>query len=160
MKMLWILAAALALALTGCGGDERERLINRAIDQLTNAQTHMAAIKDSVLKWEKEKKQQEKLRLLQSAKDAAKAFRKTAKEFQKIKQEADKLDASTPEDRKTYVEKFRERFAQAIENVDKERLALNAAIARAEKTAKGQLAELKSSLRDAQGDFESLAKQR
>lgn len=160
MKKLFLLAGVLAISLPGCGTDEREQLISSALDQINSATSNMAAIKDNVVKWEKEKKDTEKAKLLKNAVDGTTALTKNAQFFQAIKGKADKLEPGTPEARKELVDKYRDRFASAIESANKERLALNDAIAKAEKKDKSSLAELKVSLQKAQGDFENLVKQR
>ncbi len=169
MKNVLLPAAALAMAiiLPGCGSDEREQLIKSALVQIDSAKENMALIRDYVVKWENEKKEEEKTKLLKNAvelaggvKDRLGALSKNALVFQNIKTQADKLEAGTPEDRKALVDKYRDRFASAIESANKERILLNEAIARAEKKEKGPLAELKISLQKAQGDFENLVKQR
>jgi len=162
MMKLLVLAGALAMAmvLPGCGTDERERLITQALDQLDSAANNLSTIKDNVVKWEKEKKETDKPKLLKNAVEATVALSKNAKDLQYIKGMADKLETGTPETRKEYVDKYRDRFASAIENVNKERIALTEAIARAERKEKAPLAELKVSLQRAQGDFENLVKQR
>jgi hypothetical protein len=160
MKKLLLLAGALAIFLPGCGTDEREQLITSALDQINSAASNMTAIKDNVVKWEKEKKETEKNKLLKNAVDGTTALTKNAQFFQAIKGKADKLEPGTPESRKELVDKYRDRFALAIENANKERIALNDAIAKAEKKDKASLAELKISLQKAQGDFENLVKQR
>ena len=157
MKKLWILSGILALCLPGCGSDEREQLINKSIDQLNNAASNMATIKENIVKWEKGK-ENEKSKLLDIAEKSTVELQKSAKKLQEIKQQADKLEAPAPEDRKAFVDKFRDRYASAIEKVEKERIALNEVIARADKNHKGSLATLKSKLQQIQGDFENLVK--
>jgi hypothetical protein len=161
MKKLIGLASVMIVALTlpGCGTDEREQLISSALDQINSAATNMAAIKDNVVKWEKAK-DNEKPKLLKNALESVTALSKNAQMFQLIKGKADKLEPLSPEDRKGFVDKYRDRFASAIENANKERVALNDAIARAEKKEKTSLSDLKINLQKAQGDFENLDKQR
>ena len=160
MTKFLLLAGALAIFLPGCGTDERERLISSALDQINSAASNMSAIKENVLKWEKEKKESEKTKLLKNAVDQTAALTKNAQFFQAIKGQADKLEPGTPETRKELVDKYRDRFATAIDNANKERIALNDAIAKAEKTNKTALSDLKINLQKAQGDFENLVKQR
>lgn len=160
MKKLLLLAGVLAFFLPGCGTDERERLISSAKDEIDKAASNMASIKDNIVKWEKEKKVTEKTKLLKNAVDGTAALTKNAQVFQAIKGQADRLEPGTPDSRKELVDKWRDRFATAIDNVNKERIALNDTIARAEKINKADLAELKISLQKAQGDFENLVKQR
>jgi hypothetical protein len=161
MKKMMGLAGVLSLAviLPGCGTDEREQYISAALDQIKSASDNMSAIKDSVVNWEKAKGN-EKNKHLKNALESVTALTKNAQNFQSIKGRADKLEPPTPEARKELVDKYRDRFASAIENANKERVALNEAIARAEKKDKTSLAELKISLQKAQGDFENLVKQR
>jgi len=159
MKKVLLFAGALVFFLPGCGTDDRERLISDALEEIGKAAGNMAAIKDNIVKWEKANAS-EKPKLLKSAMDATQALSKNALMFQLIKGQADKLDPGTPESRKELVEKYRDRFASAIENANKERIALNEAIARAEKKEKAPLADLKISLQKAQGDFENIVKQR
>jgi len=159
MKKVLLFAGALVLFLPGCGTDDRERLISDALEEIGKAAGNMAAIKDNIVKWEKANAS-EKPKLLKSAMDATQALSKNALMFQVIKGQADKLDPGAPESRKELVDKYRDRFASAIENANKERIALNEAIARAEKKEKAPLADLKISLQKAQGDFENIVKQR
>jgi len=159
MKKVMLFVGVLALLLPGCGTDERERLIADALDQINSAATNMATIRDNIVKWEKAK-ESERPKLLKSAIDGTQALSKNALAFQLIKGQADKLEPGTLESRKELADKYRERFAAAIENANKERIALNEAIARAEKKEKAPLVDLKISLQKAQGDFENLVKQR
>jgi len=161
MKKLFGFASVLSMAmfLPGCGTDEREQYISTALDQINSAATNMAAVKDNVVKWEKAK-DNEKAKLLKNAKDSVDALTKNAQNFQSIKGRADKLERPTPDEQKALVDKYRDRLASAIDNANKESMALNEAIARAEKKDKNSLADLKVSLQKAQGDFENLVKQR
>jgi hypothetical protein len=159
MKKVLLFAGALVLFLPGCGTDEREKLIADALEEINKASGNMATIKENIVKWEKANVS-EKPKLLKSAMDATQALKKNALIFQLIKGQADKLEPGTPESRKELVEKYRDRFASAIESANKERIALNEAIARAEKKEKAPLADLKISLQQAQGDFENIVKQR
>src|SRR5260370_8059273 len=141
MMKLLVLAGALAMAmvLPGCGTDERERLITQALDQLDSAANNLSTIKDNVVKWEKEKKETDKPKLLKNAVEATVALSKNAKDLQYIKGMADKLETGTPETRKEYVDKYRNRFASAIENVTKQPIPLPEPIARAEGREKAPL---------------------
>ena len=161
MKKLFGFVSVLSMAmiLPGCGTDEREQYISTALDQIKSAADNMAAIKDSIGKWEKAK-DNEKAKFLKNAQDSVTALVKNAQMFQAIKGKADKLERPTPDEQKALVDKYRDRFASAIENANKESMALNEAIARAEKKDKNSLADLKISLQKAQGDFENMVKQR
>jgi hypothetical protein len=161
MKKLMLLVGVLALCLSGCGSDERDQLISSAKDEIDKAGSNLDTIRENVQKWEKEKKETEKANLLKNAVNATAALSKNAQMFQAIKGRADRLEPSTPEQRKELVDKYRDRFASAIDEVNKKRIALNKTIAEAEKLPeRAALAELKISLQKAQGDFENLVKQR
>lgn len=158
-RTLWLsCAACMCLVLVGCGSDQRETLVSEAVKQMNEASGNMVSIRQSVEKWEKEPK--EKTKYLKAAGEAAERLKKNGQSFQFIKQQAEKLEALTQQEKDDLAKSFSKNLRGALDSVAKEMTALNATMARVEKTDKTSISDLREKLRQAQSEFEVLSRQR
>jgi oligoendopeptidase F len=157
----WLLALGalcFPVVLTGCGTDEREAIVAKAVDRLNQAASSLRSVKDNVSKWATEVGDAEKAKLLNNAIRASEDIRKVGQDFQEYKSRIDKLGPLSKDDRDKNLEKFGGKLRSSIENLHKEMTDLDQAFAAAEKTNATALEPLRKKLREAQAEFEVLIK--
>jgi flagellar hook-basal body complex protein FliE len=154
----------LALAIAGCGGDQRESLINNTLNQITLATNTIRQIHDAVAK-ELKKAEDPKHNKISSTdfeniiKVEIKSYKDIGVALQGIKRDVDAIrDSITEEDRKNYREKFQSQIQPALEGLQKEQESLRSILAQAKKKNEEAVRELIAKFQEAQGEFESIAK--
>lgn len=163
--MRWLVRAVVwlaPLAIVGCAGDPREAKIDSVLGYLNAASEQLATIKervnDAIKKAENNKLNAKEMKEAQGAVDSLKTL---SKDLQKVKQQIEGLASSTPkEQRDALAEQFRPKLSAAMARIDEERRALEKTILEAEALDKESVAELRSKLTEAEGNFVMLARQR
>lgn len=157
-KALWLSCSlAMVLGLMGCGSDAREVQVSKTLKQLEDAANNVGRIKAKVEAWEKEP---QKTQLLKDAVDDTEGLKKNGQALQEIKQENERLEPPSKEEKEEFAKGYRNKLTGAVDRLNKEQIALNQALARAEKINKAALAELNDKLRLAQREFEVLTRPR
>jgi pyruvate/2-oxoacid:ferredoxin oxidoreductase beta subunit len=164
MKKGLVLAAAWMLFfLSGCGSDQRETLANHALTMLDDTNTKIVAVRERI---EDAMKKMDKGLNLQDAMRACEELKRKGKELQNTYNAIHALRDPVPEEeRKQYVERLRERIQSGILKLNDETLLLNSKFRELQETAqdptsKAAVEELEKKLKEAQGEYDSLARQR
>ena len=170
MKPRWIAVAAFCLfGLVGCGADSHEALIQRNATLLEQAANQIGNIKDEVDKALKlaggDKKafatSDEIAKTLQKATEAAEALRDTGLKLAKVKQEADDLKGTiSKEQQDENAKKHIAKIESAIERLDEEKKGLQKRFKTLEDLNPEAARPLKEKILEADGQFESLVRQR
>jgi len=166
MKRVLVLGSTFLMCgiLIGCSSDSREGLIDDTITMIETAATDVGNIKSRVVDAVKKVNDgtEQKLNLNEALK-AADQLKKFGEESQKIKRRIEQERAPlTEEERKSYVEKKRDKLKSAFDILLKRHVELNKALADAEQinhpSAKIEVEKLRDRFRDALSPFESLAR--
>jgi len=165
VRQLLFVAGVLAFCglVPGCAGDPREDAIQNIVARMNDAATEISGIKDEVKKAvDKHQKNKEPLDF-EGAIEAAKKLQKTGEEMQKLKvTRVDQAGASTDEEKKEFAERHRGRINNAYSDLLKAKKDLNDELQKAEAIdadARKKVEELRTKIREAEGPFETLARQ-
>lgn len=166
MRLVMIVGTlALCFVLTGCGSDTHEGLIKDTIQAMDTAGSEVTAIKtkvaDAVQKFEKN----ESTSLdFADAMKATEKLKKVGEEFQKIKRRIEMVRGTITDDqKKKYAEDTKLRLNDAFKSLLTSREQLRKSLEQAEALNNGQfktkVADLRKKIIEAEGPFESLARQ-
>jgi 3-methyladenine DNA glycosylase/8-oxoguanine DNA glycosylase len=163
VKRFLILASALFFCgmLAGCGADSQEGLITDTIGLIDLAATEVGNIQsrvnDAVKK--KEEGKTETLDLTDATK-AAEKLKKTGEEAQTVKARIERARQSiTPEQQKAYAEKNRADLSAVVKRLLDKDVELRKALDNAAKIDAPAVEALRKKIVEAQGQFESIARQ-
>ncbi|HEV2948547.1 MAG TPA: hypothetical protein VGX70_14320 [Gemmataceae bacterium] len=167
MKRIVVLAGMFCLlaGLIGCSSNLGEALLNADIDVMNKAAAQLRSVKDRVNEAvQKAAKDNKSLTDtdLKPAVEAAKALKEIGNALQKLKEKTDTLkDSTTPEEREELAKRFSGRMQTATVDLIKAQQELDQAIRKAEgaRSERDAVVTLKNTLREAEGEFEVLAKQ-
>ena len=162
MKRLLVLLGAVVFCgtVSGCTsdpqGDAVGAVIARMVDASNDIKNIAAEVDKAVAKHEKDNKVA--LDLTEASKMAEK-LKKTGEEAQKIKvKQVEQIKVS--EDEKAELDRrFRTQINNAFQDLLKARTELNAALQKAEAIDQQKVEELRTKIREAEGPFETLARQ-
>ncbi|MBI3407142.1 MAG: hypothetical protein HY040_02145 [Planctomycetes bacterium] len=164
MKRLVALGCALAtcMIVAGCGSNRREGVVATTLNKLTDAASKVQTIREKVetaLKDADEKKIH--IDSFPEAIKEADALGKVGKELQDEKREAEKFkEPATAEEQKQLAEQYRQRLNDAFDRLTSEKKKLNEVLIAAEQNHKEAVAELRTKIRAAEGEFEALIRLR
>jgi len=170
MKPGWIAVAASCLfAMVGCGADSHEALIQQTATLLEQAANQVGNIKDEVKKALDLAGGDKKLlatsdeiaKSLEKAGKEAEALKDTGQKLAKVKQEADDFRGSISKKQQAdNAEKHNDKLVSAIERLDEEKKALQKLFKALEGLNAEAARPLRDKIREADGQFESLIRQR
>ena len=165
MKRALVLLGTLCLCVVipGCSGDPREEAINSVVNLMN---TSAGAIKDitAEVKAATDKTVKNKAAFdLEEATKATKKLQKIGEEAQKIKvNRVDVAPAASEDEKKEFANRHRNAINSAYKLLLEEKKALNDELTKAEAIdadAKKKVEELRTKIREAEGPFETLARQ-
>lgn len=153
------------LGVAGCGGGERDGLINETIALLNRATTVIGNIKNGVvagMKTAESEKRKIKAEDFESImKDLIPEFKDVGTKMQMVKRQIDAhKEGVTEEQRKALAEKFATPTRTATAALQEEQKQLHAVLQRAQSIDADAVKDLKQKLTEAQGEFETIAKLR
>ena len=155
----WLLAA-----VAGCSSDPRDAFLAQEISTIDKATEQLRSVKVEVNKAvEKAAKDNKALTAadLEPAVKAADKLRDIGKEMQMLKEKTDALKESTTKDeREELVQKYRDKLQGALVKLDKAQTEMDQAVKKADERGPREVVDvLKKTLRQAQGEFQTIAKQ-
>lgn len=153
------------LGFVGCGGSEREGLINETLAQLNRATTLLGNIRDSMQKAiktaEGEKRNVAPADFDKLVKDILPDLKDVGDKMQILKRQIEaQRDTVTEEQRKALAERFAKQTDSALTSLRDEQLALNKVMQEAQRLNDEAIKEVKKKLAEAQAEFEVIAKLR
>jgi len=163
-RLPWIaLGALLTLSLAGCSPDPREGAIGGGLGNVEAASADLSAIKDEINKAVK-KSQKDNVKLtaadFKDALTAVEHLKDDGKKLAEIRNnQADALPPISAEEKEDYVKRYQDRLTSAIDDLQKNKKALNEALVEAETVNRQAVVELRKKIREAEGEFEALARQ-
>lgn len=164
MRKWFVFAGALLLcAMVGCGGDNREQWLIEALKTLSTARDEVRQIKKNVEDEVAKAKDKKELSADQfkAAFAVTEELKKRGATLLDIKRNIDApKNKITQEEREQFAQKYRGELQQMINDLTAEQKALDEALRKAEEINPQAVADLKKKLREAQGMFELVAKQR
>ncbi len=153
-----------AAGLAGCGSDQRENLISDVNKIMDSATSKLRQVKESLSDALKKEKVAEVNKELDNAIAAADKIKEDGKALleldRRIKQATEKKPLSK-EEIEEFKEKYRPQLERAVENLDKEQRAVEVKLTEVEAKHSGareKILDLRKKLREAQADFETIAK--
>jgi chromosome segregation ATPase len=149
--------------LSGCTGDPRGDAIQNVVDLMGTAAGDTGGITEEVKKAVKSHVDKKEPLDFEGAIEAAKKLRKTGEQLQAVKvSRVDQAGTATDDEKKEYAERFRARINDARARLQSAKNELNAELQKAEAIdadAKKKVEELRTKIREAEGPFETLARQ-
>lgn len=168
-KGLMLASAWLCLLAAGCGSDVREGLVSDTVNLLLQTTTKVASIREGI---ESAEKKSDKVLNLQDAMRAADELKVKGRELQKTALMLRGIkDPVTDEEKKQYLKDFQGRIQDGMVKLNEETLKLNKKLRELEisvktagspfndPTSQAAVEELGKKIKDAQGEFDSLARQ-
>jgi hypothetical protein len=155
----WLLAA-----VAGCSSDPRAGFldleistINKATDQLRSVKVDVDKAVDKATKENKPVTAAD----LEPAVKAADKLRDIGKELQMLKEKTDALkDSTTKEEREELVKRYQDKLQKALVKLDEAQTAMDQAVKKADEKGPREVVDiLKKTLRQAEGEFQTIAKQ-
>ena len=163
MKRILSLTAAVLMTagLAGCGGDERKDVVQGVLSMMDQAASDVANIRKRVDEAvDKSKKDNAPLDFTEAAKAAETLRKETGPFAQKRKAEVEairgKLDADA---KQAFAEEFKGKVNETFKRLVTEKNKLNEALEKADQIDKQKTDDLRAKIREAEGPFESLARQ-
>ena len=164
-QFLWLFGTLLLCGvLSGCAGDPREDAIQAIIGRMSDAASEIGGITDEVNKAVKAHVEKKEPLDFEGAIAAAKKLQKTGEETQQTVKVrlVDQAGATNDEQKKEFAERYRGRINQAYSELLSKKKELNDALQKAEAIdadARKKVEELRAKIREAEGPFETLARQ-
>lgn len=161
----WVMpACALFLSsVLGCGSDNHEKWIHETLDTLNKTTDQVRQIKKNITDEVAKAKEKKDL----SADQFKPAFaiteelNKNGAILLELKRKIDaRKDKITKEQREDFAQRYRDQLQKTVEDLAVEQKALDVALQQAEELNASAVVELKKKLREAQGKFELVSKQR
>lgn len=158
-RLLGLSILGLAFAIAGCGSDPREGLISTTIENMRNAASQLANIKDRIN--EMVKKTDKGTPDMKPVLEAVKSLKDIAKDVQKLLLQTEKIkEPLSEEDQKRLTSKYGEKLNDAITQINKERKGLKEALDSAEAKFKDAAKDLRKRIEETDGEFEVIARTR
>lgn len=162
-KGMVLVSTLLSLFLVGCGSDQREGLVTKAVELLDVTHSKVASIHKQID--EAVKKQGSGQLNLQDAIRAANELKEKGIELQQTAAMIRSLrEPVSTDERNKLREQFQERIEGSMAKLDAETVVLNKKMAELEKmdldsVSKAAVEDLSKKVKEAQGEFDKLARQ-
>ncbi len=162
MKRPLVLLSTLMLCavLTGCSSDPREDAVNGVISNMNASAGAVDSITKEIQKAiDKHNKDNAPLDFTEAIK-ITQNLEKEGKNAQKLKVErVDLYKPANPEEKADFDQRFKPRIASAFAELVKAKTNLNNVLQKAEAIDKEKVDELRSKIREAEGPYETIARQ-
>jgi hypothetical protein len=162
MKRFLALAGAMlvCVGLSGCAGDPRADAINGVLELMRAATTDIKNIKDEVKKVvDKHEKEKAPLDFTEAMKMCERLDR-TGEQAQKLKvRSVDLVKPADEDEKKALADDYKGKINVAFTDLVKAKTELNAELQKAQAIDPDKTDELRSKIREAEGRFETLARQ-
>ena len=153
-------------ALAGCGGDNRDSIINDTNNQVAAVATSVGNIKNKVEDFVAKKeaaggKDDEATNaLILEAVNEAKALKETAKKMQTLSSRASSQTPPTDEERKAFLEKHKKRVNETQADLKEAHRAMKVVVADANSKYEEAMRPLMKALSDAEGEFAAITRRK
>lgn len=162
MTKRMVLVGTLLLACAGCAANQRDDLVEHAIGLLSSTTSKVNAVRERI---EDAMKKSEKGLDLTEATRAAEDLKAKGKELQQTSQAIRAMrEPISKEEKEQYLERYKPRLEPEAAKLSEATLALNQKFRELEKmaqdpTSKAAVEDLGKKLKEAQGEYEGLARQ-
>lgn len=159
--LLWIVCGGVLAVNMGCGSGAREDVIDTTLSTLNNVATKVGSINDEITKAVKEADKKKTTPDFKTALEMVAELKESSKKLLESKNRAESIKGTlSEEERKELSSRFKSRLNQALEDMANKQVELNKTLKSVEAQHKDAVKELRAKLREAEGEFEVLSRQR